>query len=457
MMSPASPPLTYFPAYLGLFAALVLATTSNAFLDIQYGSFGMEVLLWSILFGTTLIIGWRQQGQPNNTGKRAQRWTLALGLFLSLIVFIPMWGFPRAGLAILAMLQAAQNCVTVSRRLLHFGLLVSTIMVMFAATHYRADWTMLFYLVPYITAVVFTLVAEQINHRAQDLRQQSLSHTMANGQGAAITAATTAILLIGALLYALTPQPNWGDLNWRYGQPSTIGTLGPPQDETNPNGNKGSGAGGAASPTDNNGQGHGLHPDNGWPSPAEMRQAAQRPGMPDWQRNMINNMADANAWVSKTLQPVMQSLKQLWQSFKNWLSQNRGTIARSLIILAILALLVALWRLMREAKTGIWLLTRFDYLRFGLLGQHSHGPNGARELYEAMGRLFALHEPERSSLTTTQEYQRQLRKDHGHLAHQTAEMTLLFEDARYGQKAVELRSLKRMQALYKLIYQQLKD
>lgn len=455
MTSPASPPLTYFPAYLGLFAALVLAATSNAFLDIQYGSFGMEVLLWSGLFGTTLFIGWRQQGQPGNTGKRAQRWTLILGLFLSLVIFIPMWGFPRAGLAILAMLQAAQNCVTVSRRLLHFGLLVSTIMVMFAATHYRADWTMLFYLVPYVTSVVFTLVAEQINHRAEDLRKQSLAPTMTGGQGAATTAATSTILLIGALLYALTPQPNWGDLNWRYGQPSTIGTLGPPPGAQN--GNKASGASGSTGHANEAGQGQGFLSGSRWPSPAEMRQAAQRPGMPRWQRGLINRMADANAWVGKTMQPVMQSLKQLWQSFKNWLHQNRSIIARSLVILAILVLLVALWRLMREAKTGTWLLTRFDYLRFGLLAQHSQGSNGARELYEAMERLFTLHDPQRSALANTQEYQRQLRRHHSHLAHNTAEMTLLFEDARYGMKTIDAASLTRMHTLYKLIYQQLKD
>ncbi len=453
MTSPASPPLTYFPAYLGLFAALALAAASNAFLDIQYGSFGTEVLLWTGLFGVTLMVGWRQHGEVTGTGKRWQRWILALGLLLSLVIFIPMWGFPRAGIAILAMLQAAQNCVTVSRRLLHFGLMVSAIMVMFAATHYRADWTMLFYLVPYVTAVVFTLVAEQINHRAHELRRQSLAPAAAGGQGAAIAAATAAILLIGALLYALTPQANWSDLHWRFGQPSAAGTLGPPESgagQGQPTG-KGGGTTGEA------GSGNASRAGNGWPSPAEMRQAAQRPGMPEWQRDLINGMADASERVGLALQPVTQDLEQLMQSLKDWLNKHRDTIARSLIMLAILALLVALWRLMREARTGTWLLTRFDYLRFGILGMHGRGPRGAHHLYEAMERLFALHDTARSRQTNTREYQSQLSRHHGYVHQETAELTRLFEDARYGCPASGEPDRTRMRELYQRIYQRLQS
>ena len=44
MNTPSSPPLTYFSAYAGLFAALVLGMSCNAYLDIQYGSFGFEVM-----------------------------------------------------------------------------------------------------------------------------------------------------------------------------------------------------------------------------------------------------------------------------------------------------------------------------------------------------------------------------------------------------------------------------
>ena len=168
--------LRYLPAYLGLFAAQTLALVCNAFLDIQYGGFAVEVLLWTLAFALTLRVGWRQGGEVTELGKRWMRRMLFLGALLTALIFIPMWGFPRAGLYLLAMLMVSYNCVTTTRRHLHLGLLVSLIMVMFAATHYRADWTMLFYLVPYVAAVVFTLVAEQINRKADELRQQSLGH-----------------------------------------------------------------------------------------------------------------------------------------------------------------------------------------------------------------------------------------------------------------------------------------
>ncbi|MDO8697581.1 MAG: hypothetical protein Q7J74_10780, partial [Pseudomonas sp.] len=94
MKAATSPVLSYFPVYVGLFAALTLAAICNAFLDIQYGAFRFEVLLWSLIFAFTLWLGWRQQGEVSAGGKKAQKLVLLLGLLLTVVVFIPMWGFP---------------------------------------------------------------------------------------------------------------------------------------------------------------------------------------------------------------------------------------------------------------------------------------------------------------------------------------------------------------------------
>ena len=249
-------PLTYLPAYIGLFAALMLAVACNAFLDIQYGSFGFEMFFWGLIFGWTLLVGWRQHGQANESGPRQQKIVLLLGLVASVIVFIPMWGFPRAGLYMLVVLQASLNCVTTTRRQLHFGLLVSAVMVMFAAAHYRADWTMLFYLIPYIIAVVFTMVSEQISRRAQDIRQASLGNAAPAGQGLAIAAATSIILALGGLLYLATPQLTWLGLEWRYGQLTNIGFLGEPK-EAGKSGQSGGSNEGQGQDGDDAGQGSG--------------------------------------------------------------------------------------------------------------------------------------------------------------------------------------------------------
>ena len=221
-----SPSLNYRPVFLGLYGALVLAIACNAFLDIQYGSFTVEVVLWAGLFAYTLRVGWKQHGQVSDFGRGRQKAVLIVGLILTVVFFMPVWGFPRAGLYLLGILQASMNCVTATRRNLYMGLLVSIVMVIFAASHFRADWTMLFYLVPYIAAVVFTLVAEQISRRTEELGADGKNPGNASGQGAAIAAATATILLVGGVLYAVTPQVSVSSLYWKYGQAGNVSLLG---------------------------------------------------------------------------------------------------------------------------------------------------------------------------------------------------------------------------------------
>lgn len=448
-------PLTYLPVYLGLFASLLLAMTCNAFLDIRYGTFGFEVLVWALVFGLSLRLGWRQRGSVTADGKQGQRMALILGAIVSVIVIIPIWGFPRAGIAMLGMLQAAQNCVTVSRRDMHVGLLVSLTMVMFAAVHYRADWTMLFYLVPYVIAVVFTLVAEQINRRVQDLGSRSLSPGMVGNQGLAIAAATAAILALGGVLYALTPQTVQPYLNWDYGQPSNLGRIGQDQGSAGAGQFGGqSGSGGGAGGGSSGSPGGMASGSSGWPTAGQMREAAGRKGMPEWQRSAIYVLADATDWVEQTVEPIGQALKRRMQSLSDWLHAHRPQIIRTLLVLLLLAVLYALWHLLKEAKAGTWLRTRFDYLRYGVAGWHGRGVGGAGRLYAAMERMFELQDTRRSPRSTAREYLAQLRERHAYLYRETAEMTRLYEDVRYGEVADDGRALSRMRELYRRIYRE---
>lgn len=445
-----SPSLQYSPAYLGLLAAQILAVTCNAFLDIHHGVFAIEVLLWSIAFAFTLWIGWLQKGEASEGGALWMKRMLIFGALVSVVVFIPMWRFPRAGLYMLAMLQVAYNCVTTTRRHLHMSLLISLVVVLFAASHYRADWTMLFYLVPYVAAVVFTLVAEQINRKANELRQQSLGHQIVGAQGAAIAAATAVILALGLLFYALTPQVTWLSLSWIWGQPAAVS----PGDDKPLSGGGGTQTGeggGAGGNADSDGQGDGGY---GWSSVGEMRQAAVRQGMPEWQRDAINGMADLAEDLGKVMKPVMQSLNELWKNFKKWLQENRNNIIFALIILGVLALLYALWRLMREAKVATWLRTRYDYLY--LVWLRGADAQGSRKCYEAMTRLFELQDIERNRSENTREYLAEINTYFRHLNRETTEMTRLYEDARYGDR-VDAVQLERMRELYRQIFQRLAE
>jgi hypothetical protein len=472
MKSP-SPPLTYKPAYIGLFLSLFLAAVCNTFLDIQYGGFTFETIFWAIVFGITVRIAWRQQGEVTEAGEKAKKTTFIIGMIMSVLIFIPMWGFPRAGLAMLAMLQATQNCVTVNRRSLHMGLLVSAVMVMFASSHHRADWTMLFYLVPYIIAVVFTLVAEQISRRTQDLRRESLGDGSTSGQGVAIVAATLAILTGGALLYSITPQVTWPYLFWKYGQPGNIGFLGktPGQGQTGQKPGE-LGSGGAGTPKDGesgqqNGEGSGkgaggqpeegdgeaMLPKGGWPSPEDMRAAAKRKGMPQWQSSAIMQMADMTELTQMTLTPIKLGLDELMNDIKEWLKQHWQAIIQTLMSLIVLALLVAAWLLLREARAGLWLRSRFDYLRLGLLRLHAPGNAGAFQYYRALQRLMDVQGLPRLPSTNAREYLAQIGYRYEHLRREMVELTLFFERARYGAQQISRDDLERVHRNYKQVFQ----
>jgi len=452
-----SPALTYRPVYLGLYGALVLAIACNAFLDIQYGSFTVEVLLWAVLLAYTLRVGWKQRGQVTDLGRSRQKAVLILGAILSIAFFIPVWGLPRGGLYLLVMLQASMNCVTTTRRNLYMGLLVSIVMVIFAASHFRADWTMLFYLVPYIVTVVFTLVAEQISRRTEDLDRDGRESGNASGQGAAIAAATATILLVGGVLYAVTPQVTWSSLYWKYGQAGNVGLIGkmPGGGQAGESGQGGSGneAGGMDIPGsgDQPGEAASARLDR-WPSAGEMRAAARRPGMPRWQASAIDALADLVERANALLTPIRLGLDEAWDEFKKWLEENRKTLALSLIGALLLALLVASWRLLREARPGLWLRSRMDYLRLGLLGYHAPGNAGARQYYKALERLLDLHGADRTTTTNTREYLAQICRQFTDLRRESVELTLSFERARYGNNALRPDEISRMRALYRHIF-----
>lgn len=453
-----SPPLTYGPAYLGLYAALVLAIACNAFLDIQYGSFGFEMLLWAGIFGYTLHVGWKQQGHADATGQSRQKRVLAIGGLAAVIIFIPIWGFPRAGLYILGILQAAMNCVTTTRRNLYFGLLVSLIMVMFAATHGRADWTMLFYLLPYIVAVVFTLVSEQISRRAQEVRQEGLGLASAGGQGVAIAAATAIILAFGGLLYAATPQASLMHLYWKHGQPGRMGNT---SDSAEAGGGGGGGNSGQSASGGNSSQSGGdavggmAQPSyGGLPSLAQMREAARRPGMPRLQGSAITAMADVVEGIEEVLRPINLGLSELLDNLKQWLREHMKEVVSALWTLLILALLIAAWVLLREARPMLWLLAHFDYLRLGMLRGHAPGSRGARQYYAAMERLFDLHGLDRPPTANAREYLIIVGRRFDHLRHEATELTLLFEGARYGSEETDVRQLGRMRELYRRVFKQ---
>jgi len=450
-------PLTYLPAYLGLFASLVLALVCNTFLDIEYGSFSFEVAFWAIVFGWTLQVGWRQRGELDESGKQKQKIVLLLAFVLTVLIFIPKWGFPRAGIYMLAALQAAQNCAITNRRQLHLGLLVSAVMVIFAASHYRADWTMLFYLIPYIVAVVFTLVSEQISRRALNISESSLGRIGHAGQGMAIAAATAIILMLGGLLYLATPQVPRPYLEWRYGQLTNMGFVGDLEknNQSGQGGSAGSGGGSSSAQGDGSEQGVAGSPGTGWPTSGQMREAAKRPGMPAWQSATIMQMANLDEAISAALAPIRHALEEFWNNFKEWLKEHRSVVLATLFGLIVLMLMLVIALLLKEAKAGTWLRTRFDYWYLVKFGRPVEGSAGAMQFYRAMERLFLVRGTPHPATANTREFLDEATRYREEIRQETTELTRLFELSRYGPLAPDRRHLEQMRELYRLLFNSL--
>jgi len=463
MKQPTLEPLTYGPAYLGLYTCLLLAVACNAFLDIRYGSFGRETLFWGVVFAVTLGVGWRQRGVPDSRGKSWQRTLLVLTVIAFLLFFLPVWGMPRAGAYLLCGMQAAQNCITTSRRHFQFAILTSLALVLFAAAHARADWTLLFYLLPYVVAVVTTLVAEQVARRSRQVAQHSLGGHAARGQGLAVAAASAVILLLASLIYTVTPQETWLSFSWRHGLPAgaSLGR-GEPIGQSGGNGSDGADNGASGGGT-GNGIGNGLGgAESGplrsdWPTPEEMRQAAKRPGMPAWQGEIMNAMADGAETLERWLAPARDVLADLWAALKKWLEAHKKAVALTLLGLLLLGLLLAWLFLSRESRPLLWLHTRLDYLMQTHWHQHGSDRRAARLLYAAFERLFLLHELGRHPAQTAREYQWQLGARHPELRGDLHRLTWLFEQARYSAAPTTAKGLAAMRESYRRLYLALAD
>ncbi len=445
-------PLAHGPAYLGLFACLMLGVLANAFLDIEYGSFGLEAGFWAVAFGLTLHLGWRQQGEASDAGRSWQRRVLVLMLVLFFLVFLPTWGMPRAGIYLLCGLQAAQNCVTTTRRQFQYGLVVSVVLVLFASSHGRADWTLLFYVLPYVVAVVVTLVAEQVGYRSRQIEAESLAMARVPGQGLAVLAASLVILSLAGLLYAVTPQASWSSLSWRHGLPGGV-TVGPGEAASVEPG--GAGAGGGAGGAAEGGAGGARRSD--WPTPAEMREAARRPGMPGWQAATIEAMADGLEWLEQATAPMREKLRDLLDALRQWLDAHRAELAMAALALLILALLAAAAFLLRETRPIAWARTRADYVLVALLGLHGEGHAAVRRIHAASERFFDFLGEGRPAAMDLSTYLHRL-DGRFHGAHEDlVQLVGIVERVRYGGALPDPEEVATMRASYRRLFRRLRD
>ncbi|MGZ8928483.1 MAG: DUF4129 domain-containing protein, partial [Methylobacter sp.] len=171
----------------------------------------------------------------------------------------------------------------------------------------------------------------------------------------------------------------------------------------------------------------------------------------------IMTMADATEALQQQLAPILQTLDDWWEEVKKWLQKNLGKVLGTLLTLMLLALATGLFFLLREVRAGMWLRTRFDYLRYAVFGRHHSGREGVRQFYGAVERLFALYGEARPETLNTQEYLRRMSLVRPALRLELQAVTLQFENGRYGAQAPDAEQVQFMRERYRRIFRVLSE
>lgn len=443
-----SPSLTYFAVYLGLFLALVLGIACNLYLDLNPQFLLAGVLLWSVPFAWSLYRGWAQQGIPSAKGMRQRKLVSVVGAILTVILFLPLFGMPEAGLYVMAALQVAENCTMTTRQHLFRGLLISAGMVIYATMQFQANWSMFFYLIPYIVAVVFTLVAEQISRRVQTANHLGLATSSRRGQGAAITAATFGILSIGLIIYALTPQVTWPFLREQQSLISLSGSS-PIQEQGSQDKSATSRLVAIGRVLENTAR---RLPWNKWPSAYEMRQVSAQTPMPQWQKSAINWAAGLTETLSSATEQIKQRLQDRANGLKSWMDAHRLGVVFTVLMALLFSMFLAAYAFGREVKPVAWARSRIDYLWLGLWATHTPGNRQAENYYQAMLRQFALNDCAPQATWNTQEFLNQTRIIHAHVHRDCLLLTILVEKARYGLQPLSASDIAVMRMSYMSLF-----
>lgn len=449
--------------YIGLFACLWLATLCLAFLDIRYGTFAKVALFWALIHAAALSYGWHRRNAPLETIAGVRKAATLVAVLTLLIVILPIWGLTRGMVYFLGLLLAISALDIRNRRRVYQILLGSMVIMLFAVADYRADFTMGFYLVPYLFALLFTLIAEQLDHPAESDQTPDDGLGMI-GRWRILLTTSGIILSLALLLYVLTPQWQLIGLNWDYGLPipqlrdgEEIETRNTPASGSS-GGGGGNGAGQAPYGTEG---GQPITPDStGSQLIARMREAAARPGMPQWQSFVLTQSADLGEVMQKLRQTLGDALKSLTDALKDALESilealRQAITVLNMVILSLILLLLALLVLLREVRPFAWLHTRLDYLLHRL--ERGSNEQTAIALYRRTERLCDYYLSHRATQHNTQEYLDQLTTLRRDLTPQLARITQAFDTARYHRQTPSTAELQRARSAYIKLYRNLTE
>ncbi|NOX42168.1 MAG: DUF3488 domain-containing transglutaminase family protein [Gammaproteobacteria bacterium] len=199
-------PILFPPIYISMFVLLLSAVLAVASLSDSILNIITSFLFWSCLYGVGLVCGYQNAIAKNPRYANIMNGVLIFGLII-FVISISTQELIVALSLLLMWMQAAKNFTLSTRRDLYFGFGLSFFLLMYAAANAKSSG-FLFYMIMYVLAGTFALVATHLDKRATEaedygskIEKKSLNffHSVA--------VLSVAIIGLAALLYLFVPRP----------------------------------------------------------------------------------------------------------------------------------------------------------------------------------------------------------------------------------------------------------
>lgn len=170
---------------------------------------------WSVLpmlYGLALAYGYQRRHQ-HGTGSQVLR--LGVVVLGALAAFVLNASEPAAVLFYAAAMVQVSLGVTLAReRALYASLVISVLMLGFAASRPRSDTPLLLMLLPFFACFIFTLVANQFSQGQQNMVHGASRGGFLSRLGAGLVAIVLTLVL-GITAVSVTPMGGMGPLQWK--------------------------------------------------------------------------------------------------------------------------------------------------------------------------------------------------------------------------------------------------
>ncbi len=219
--------IRFYPVYVGVYLVSIIPV-------LAYGSLRESILtqlalflFWCLTYGFTLIIGFRHAVTPKTLNEQIMTGFAGIGLIVFLYS-LALDSLINALVALLLWLLAAKHCTLALRRDLFYAYMITFIIMLFGAANSKSSMYLL-YMVAYVLAVTFALIANYIDARLNLAEHQGSSVDRYHvPMKYSVAGLAVIVLTLASLLYLFTPRPpalnigaffsdggpNYHDKNW---------------------------------------------------------------------------------------------------------------------------------------------------------------------------------------------------------------------------------------------------